>query len=206
MDAPTGGAVDRKKTGLVTMLAGAGFVLAPPLSQAADGFWILMLVGFALMLYAIPKLHAFQAPADGAAGLWGSRLVLLGAGLILALGLIYLVWEAVGTPPEEAGWVDVTWMAGFISFLVGILAFTIGAVQAKVFPQAAPVLMLIALIGAVAVDMATGAFFEDDTGTTTEWGFLFGVPLFGLGLAWIGYSLWSEVRTEPAAPSETPVP
>lgn len=36
--------------------------------------------------------------------------------------------------------------------------------------------------------MMTGAFFADD-GSVTEWGFYIGVPLFGLGLAWIGYAL-----------------
>ncbi len=41
--------------------------------------------------------------------------------------------------------------------------------------------------------MMTGAFFADD-GSVTEWGFYIGVPLFGLGLAWIGYALGHASR------------
>lgn len=191
--------VDRKKIGILTMAAGAGFILGPPLSQVAEPLWLFVLLGFALMLFAIPKLHAFQAPADGAAGLWGSRLVLLGVGVIVGLGITYLVWDAVGTPPEEHVVISTLWMIGFFSFVLGFVSFMIGTLRAKVFPQGAPILMLVGLVGSIALDMATGAFFQDDSGTTTEWGFIFGVPLFGLGLAWIGYSLYSETAGREAA-------
>lgn len=203
MDAePVGGGVDRKTVGTVTMVAGAAFILGALLSEIADPLWILILIGFGLLLYAVPKLHAFQAPADGAAGEWGSRLVLFGAAVVVVLGLVYLVWEAVGTPPEDIGVVNVLWLVGFFAFVIGIIAFTIGTLLAKVFPQAAPILMLIGLVGGVAVDMATGSFFEDEGGTTTEWGFIIGVPLFGIGLAWIGYSLWREMTTTEPPPVE----
>lgn len=193
-----------KKTGLVTLIAGLCFVIAPPLSQALDPAWVLMLVGFALLLYAVPKLHRIQAPGDGAAGSWGARLVLFGGVVMLALGITFLVWEAVGTPPEEGGPIDAVWMVGFFSFLVGIIAFSIGSLRADVVPKAAPILVLVGIVVAVVIDMATGAFFDSDGGAT-EWGFIFGVPLFGLGLAWIGYSLFNErsstaSRQDPAAP------
>ena len=54
-------------------------------------------------------------------------------------------------------------------------------------------LMLVGLVAGIAIDMATGAFFEDEP-TTTEWGFYIGLPLFGLGLAWAGYEVWKGSR------------
>ncbi|MDP9428924.1 MAG: hypothetical protein M3Q47_08650 [Actinomycetota bacterium] len=50
--------------------------------------------------------------------------------------------------------------------------------------------MLVGLVSALAIDMATGAFFEDEA-STTEWGLYLGIPLFGLGLVWMGYALRS---------------
>lgn len=186
-----------KKIGLATLVAGLCFVIAPPLSQAIDPAWVLMLVGFALLLYAVPKLHRIQAPGDGPAGTWGARLVMFGGALMLALGVTFLIWEIVGTPPEEGGPIGALWMLGFFSFLVGIIAFSIGSIRANVVPKVAPILLLVGIIVSVAIDMATGAFFESDS-TTTEWGFILGVPLFGVGLAWIGYSLW-QGRADVAA-------
>ena len=194
-------AMDSRKVGLATLIAGICFIVASIGSGVFEPFWILMIVGFALLAYSVPRLHRHQAPADGALGLWGSRLVAFGAVIVLALGVVFLVWELVGTPPEEdPGIIGPLWMIGFFGFAIGVVLFTIGSIRAKVFPQAAPTLMLVGLVAALVIDMATGAFFEDD-GTTTEWGFFIGVPLFGLGLAWIGYSLWKprDITPESAA-------
>lgn len=207
MDAPASSStstVDTSKVGLATLVAGISFMIASAGSAAFDFLWVVMILGFALLVYAVPQLHRYQAPADGAIGLWGSRLVAAGGLIILALGVVALVWEAVGTLPEdEPAIVGALWMIGFFGFAIGVLLFTIASVKAKVFPQAAPILMLVGLAGAILIDMATGAFFEED-GSTTEWGFYLGVPLFGLGLAWIGYSVWKsrpEVPTADTAPS-----
>ena len=195
------GTVDTNKLGLATLVAGICFIVASAGSAAFDWVWPVMMVGFALLIYTVPRLHRYQAPADGPLGLWGSRLVAMGGLLVLALGVIYLVWEAVGTPPEEdPAFVGPLFAIGFFSFAIGVLLFTIGSVKAKVFPQAAPILMLVGLGSALAIDMATGAFFEDEP-TTTEWGFYLGVPLFGLGLAWIGYSVWKSRPEVPTAPT-----
>ncbi len=181
------------KAGLAALIAGACFVLGALGSAAAEPAWILVLIGFAGLVYAVPQLHRHQTPRDGAVGLWGSRLVAIGGGVVLLLGVVFLIWEAVGTPPEDdANPVGFLWMVGFFSFVIGTVLFAIGTLKAKVFPQAAPILMLVGLIGALAIDMATGAFFEGESGGTTEWGFYVGVPLFGLGLAWLGYSAWKS--------------
>lgn len=193
------GTVDTNKVGLATLVAGICFIIASAGSAAFDGLWAVMLIGFALLVYAVPQLHRYQAPADGALGLWGSRLVAVGGLIVMALGLVALIWEAVGDLPEDdPAIVGVLWMIGFFSFAIGVVLFTIASVKAKVFPPAAPILMLVGLASALAIDMATGAFFEDEM-TTTQWGFYLGVPVFGLGLAWIGYSVWKSRPELPMA-------
>jgi hypothetical protein len=205
MDAPATTTATRdesNKIGLAALIAGACIIVGSIGSAAVDMVWVLMLAGFALMIYAIPGLHRHQAPADGAVGLWGSRLVAIGGTIVLLLGIVFLIWEAVGTPPEDdPAAIGAIWMIGFFGFAIGMVMFTIGALRAKVFPQGAPILMLVGIVGAIAIDMATGAFFEDMEGGTTEWGFYIGVPLFGLGLAWIGYTLWNARSAQiPEAP------
>ncbi len=190
------GAGDRRAgmVGVLTMAAGAVIAVAALLSIAVDWAWFGLLIGLALLAYVVPQLHRFQAPADGWAGTWGSVLVAAGAAVIVALGVVFLIWEAVGDPGEPA-WSAIVWMLGFFAFVVGVLLFDIGSIRAKVVPPAAPLVMLVGLVAAVAIDMATGAFFEDD-GTTTEWGFYIGVPVFGLGLAWMGYAVSRAARQQ----------
>ena len=171
----------------MTMVAGALFALGALLSAAVEWGWLGLLIGFALVVHVLPELHRSQAPADGWAGRIGSLLGAAGAGVMVALGVIFLVWEAVGTPGEPA-WAGVLWMVGFFGFLLGIALFTVGSAMARRFPPGAPVLMLVGLVAAIAIDMVTGAFFVDD-GSITEWGFYIGIPVFGLGLAWMGWAL-----------------
>ena len=185
--AETGTGGSREVVGTLTMVAGAVFALGAVLSAAIEWAWIALPVGFALLAYALPQLHRFQSPADGWPGRIGSLLGAAGAGLMVTLGVILLVWEAVGTPGEPA-WAGALWMVGFFAFLIGIVLFAVGSAMARRFPTGAPVLMLVGLVAAVAIDMMTGAFFADD-GSVTEWGFYIGVPVFGLGLAWMGHAL-----------------
>lgn len=194
----TGSGSSRAATvGTLTMAAGALFVLGPLVSIASEWAWLGILAGLALLAYVVPQIHRLQAPADGWAGTIGNLLVAAGAALVVALAVVFLLWEAVGDPGEPA-WAGVLWLIGFLSFLVGIVLFGIGTALARSFPPAAPLLMLGGLVAALLVDMVTGAFFEEEP-TTTEWGFFIGLPLFGLGLCWMGYVL----RSRAAARSST---
>ncbi|MFH5822918.1 hypothetical protein [Georgenia sp. AZ-5] len=159
-------------------------------SAVVDWLWVAVLLGFLGMILGIRGIHRYQAPADGAPGRVGAWLVVLGAAVIVLLGLAFLVWEAVGGLPEAGpAVVDVAWMVGFAAFVLGVILFAIGIIKGKVLPAGSAVLMLVGLLAAIAIDMATGAFFEDEP-TTTEWGFFLGVPLFALGLCWAGYAVW----------------
>lgn len=178
-----------RRSGLAVVVAGIAIVVGALGSAAVDGLWVAILVGFLGMVYGIPGIHDHQAPADGLPGRWGSVLIRYGGALMVLLGVAFLVWEAVGDPPEAGpAVVDVAWMVGFAAFVVGVVLFSIGIIRAKVLPAASGILMLVGIVAAIVIDMATGAFFEDE-GTTTEWGFLIGVPLFGLGLVWAGYTV-----------------
>lgn len=179
--------------GTLTMVAGATFVFGALVSIATEWAWLAMLVGFALLVYVVPQLHRAQAPGDGWPGRLGAPLTAAGAAIVLLLGVVFLTWDALGDPGEPA-WAGVLWMIGFFGFLVGIVLFGIGSAMAHVMPRGAPLLMLLGLVAAIAIDMATGAFFQDEP-TTTEWGFYVGVPLFGLGLAWMGWALRSGRRS-----------
>lgn len=186
------GAADRQKAAIAALVAGAAFAISSLGSAAIDGLWVLMIVGFALFVYAVPTLHRYQAPSDGQLGRWGTRLVLVGGVVLVALAILFFIWDAIGTPPEDAGPIGFLWAIGFFSFVAGAVLFSGGTLRAGVFPRGAAGLMLLGILGALAIDMATGAFFNDEEQAATEWGFYVGVPLFGLGLAWLGYTLWSR--------------
>ncbi len=189
--AATGTARARNKwPGFAVLIAGIAIIVGSLGSAAVDWLWVAMLVGFLGMVYGMPGIHEYQSPADGAFGKWGALLVRYGGAVMVLLGVVFLVWEAVGNPPDEGPVaVDAAWMIGFAAFAIGVVIFAIGIIKAKVLPLASGVLMLVGLVGAVAIDMATGAFFEDEP-TTTEWGFYIGVPMFAVGLAWAGYEVW----------------
>ncbi len=185
------GRADSERAGLAVLIAGVALIIAALGSALTEWLWVIMLIGFIGLVYGIPGIHRYQAPADGAPGKWGAWLVRAGGLIVTLLGVVFLVWEAVGTVPEEDPAIIVPlWMIGFFGFAIGMILFVIGTLKANVLPRGAAILMIVGLVGAIAIDMATGAFFEDDTGTTTEWGFYIGVPLFGLGLAWLGNTVW----------------
>jgi hypothetical protein len=196
---------NEKKAGLAVLVAGVAIIIGSAGSAVSDWLWVAMLVGFLGMVYGVPGVHEYQTPRDGWPGKWGALLIRYGGAVMVLLGLFFLGWELVGDPPEDGpGVVNVLWMVGFAAFAIGVILFAIGSIKARVLPLASGVLMLIGLLGALAVDMATGAFFEDDS-TTTQWGFYIGVPVFGLGLAWAGYAVWKGLgSTESSRPVTSP--
>lgn len=57
-------------------------------------------------------------------------------------------------------------MISFLALLVGIVLVAVGSAIAGTLPPGAPLLTVIGLLAAIAIDMATGAFLEDDASTT----------------------------------------
>lgn len=168
-------------------VAGVCIILGAVGSAVTEWAWIMMLVAFAALAYALPQVHRYQAPGDGLAGRIGAPLAALGGAVIVLLSVVYGVWELVGNPGDPA-WTEVAWVVGFFSLLIGLVLFAVGVMLAGRLPRAAGALMLLSLVAAIGIDMATGAFFED-SGETTEWGLYIGLPLFGISLLWIAASL-----------------
>lgn len=184
--------------GLALVVAGLGIIIGTLGGEFVDWLAAGLLVGVLGIAYGLPGAHRYQAPADGALGKWGAMIASFGAGLLALLGIIFLTWEIVSDTPEEGpAWAEWAWPVGFFALLIGVILFAIGVIRAKVLPTLSGALMLLGLVGAVAIDMATGAFFEDD-GSTTEWGFYIGLPVFAIGLAWAGYAVWkgSDLRSQ----------
>jgi hypothetical protein len=182
-----------RRTGLVTIIAGLAFVFAGALDPFLEWSWLFLLAGFAVLLYAVPQLHRHQSPSDGAIGLWGTRLFIIGTAIIVVIGAIFSIWEAVGEPGEPA-WANIVWPIGFFLFLAGFVLFVIGSLKARVLDPIGLWLVVVGLFGGVVLDMATGAFFEEN-GTTMAWGFVIGIPIAGLGLMLVGYRLLSQKAT-----------
>lgn len=200
------------EAGLAVLIAGIAIIIGAAGSAVVDWLWVAMLVGFLGMVYGVPAVHKYHAPRDGWPGKWGSLLIHYGGAVMVLLGLLFLVWEIVGGPPEEGpGVVDLLWMLGSAAFAIGVILFAIGSIKARVLPLPSGVLMLVLLLAALAIDMATGAFFEDEA-TTTEWGFYIGVPVFyigvpvfALGLAWAGFTVWKGPRLHGFNPDRLPL-
>lgn len=65
MSTTASGVRDRRRVGIAALLAGAAFAISALGSAALEEMWLLMLIGFALLVYAVPALHRHQASADG---------------------------------------------------------------------------------------------------------------------------------------------
>lgn len=180
---------------IVTAVAGVCVILGALGSAVTEWAWVFMIVAFAALAYALPQLHKVQAPGDGWVGRIGATLAAFGGSVIVMLSVIYAVWEMLGEPGDPA-WSEVAWVVGFFSFLVGIVLFAVGTMLADRLPRRAGALMLLSLVAAVGIDMATGAFFED-SGDTTEWGLYIGLPLFGVSLLWIAAAVGSRQTRRP---------
>ena len=189
----TAGGVDTRRVGTVAIVGGAAFAFGALGSMATEWAWVLMLVGLASLIYVVPMVHRMEDHRDSWPGAMGAWLVPAGAGLVVALGIVAIVLDATGTMTEgsEPAWVEALWMIGFFSFLVGTVLFCVGAMKAHFVTPIAPLLMMVGLVASVGIDMLTGAFFGE---ATTEYGLYIGVPIVGLGLAWMGYQLTHPER------------
>jgi hypothetical protein len=132
---------DRGVTPYLTLIAGALFVVVPPLVEfVADDAFVLMGVAGLLFLAALPGLRSRQRGADGRTGRWGLRLTMSGLCTLVVLILSGdLIDAAVGGTAQdvaEAAFMVFGGLAG-IAALLGIVLFSLGMTRARVFPPAA---------------------------------------------------------------------
>jgi len=180
--------------GTLAMVAGALFLVSPLVELTGHWAWPVLLAGFALLVLVVPPLHRHQAPADGWAGRAGSWLVVGGAAVFAALSVVSAVWVlASDSAMDQPGWAAALWSLASSAYLGGILASCVGSIAAGLLPRGAPALVLAGLLTALVVDRAAGTDAQDGS-ASPEWGLYTGVPLFGLGLLWLGSALRGGAR------------
>jgi hypothetical protein len=189
---PVGGAVrgaGATRAGTLAIVAGALFLVSPLVELTGHWAWPLLLTGFALLVLVVPLLHRHQAPADGWTGRVGSWLVVGGASVFAALSVASAVWVlASDSAMDQPAWAAALWSLASSAYLAGIVASCVGSIAAGLLPRAAPALVLAGLLTALVVDRATGTDAQDGSGSP-EWGLYTGIPVFGLGLLWLGSAL-----------------
>ena len=178
-----------RSAGVLTLLAGAAFVVLPLLVELVsyDLFALMGLAGV-LVLVALPGLRRLQRGADGRAGAWGLRLLL--AGLIVLVVLV-----ASGDPLDAAldgtaqavaeGAFVVLGITSMLALLVGVISFSVGMTRARVFPPAA----IWVFLGGMTLALVSEAFEQSLRGpvpTVADVLPVAGFVVSGLGLLLLG--------------------
>ena len=202
-----------RSTGVAAIAAGLLFVVIQPihppdtLASVTTSAWSLIhqatLVMTVLFLAGITGIYAAQVEQAGWIGLAG--YIALSLGLLLTAGFVFVeafieplmantspafvqgvLGVIEGTPADvDLGVLGALWSASGALFLGGCIAFGIATLRARVLSRPAAALFAFGFIASAPVSAGIDAPR------------LTAVPI-GIGLAWLGYSLWSHSRT-PAA-------
>ena len=206
-----------RATGLAAVLAGLTFVVIQPLHPAdvhasvSTDAWAYIhyasLIMVMLFMVGIAGIYARQVEKLGWLGLAGLVVLSLGLLLTAALGVVEVFvlpllvasepdfvhgfLGMVGGHPTDAdlGAMPLLWSASSVGFLGGTLLFGIANFRAGILSRWASAIFAVGLLASAPV---VGLL---------EAPRLAAVPV-GIGLAWLGYSLWSERRG--AAPAPVP--
>lgn len=166
----------------------------PERVAAATSIWLILLslslLSAYLGLLALMGLYSRQAEESGRLGLTGFLLGSLGAmmnsGYLWAGAFIVpaLTSAAPGFldqveagPPETPGIVAAGFISTFVLLTFGWIVFGVASLRANVLPKAA---IWLAMLGAL---LSLVSRFT---------GIPLGSVLFGLGLAWLGWWIWTE--------------
>lgn len=200
--------------GLAAMLAGVLFIAIQPIhppetlsSVTTDAYAIVHIMTIAMSLFGlagIVGIYARQVREAGWLGLAG--FLLFGLWLVLIVGFTFA--EAFIMPPLAAeAPAFVTGFMGIFSgavsevdlgaleplyaltgmlYLCGGLLFGIATLRARILPRWGAGLLACGTVAAVATSFVPHEFAR-----------IAAVPT-GLGLAWLGYALWSERQAPPA--------
>lgn len=178
-----------RATGMLTLAAGALFVVVPLLVEfvSGDAFALMGLAGV-MVLLALPGLRGLQHGADGRAGATGLRLVF--AGLVVLVVLVVsgdpLDVALDGTAQSVAeGVFVVLGVASALALLVGVVAFSVGMTRAGVFPRSA----IWVFLGGMTLGLGSEAFEQALTGPVPTLADVLPVAGFmvaGLGLLLLG--------------------
>ncbi len=172
--------------GLVTIAAAILLVIGALGSlngRTVVGQWF-SIAGFVVLVFALMALYAAQAERSGVLGLVGFVLTVLGATLIPIFQFSALA-RVAGVDPERkvVQFFNSTplGLIGPLGFALGLIVLGIATFRAGVLPRWAGLLLS---VGAVL------SFLGGDSGIFLIAG-LVGVLAVSLGLAWMGWALWS---------------
>ena len=184
-----------RRSGIAAMLAGAILIAEVLLSEfVLEQLSYLLGLVLLLLLVALPGLEAFQDGRDGRLGRAGFVLAWIGAAILATLFAAVGVAEGLlGLDPDASQALGPVLAVGFVALIAGVPLFGIAALRAGVLPRAAVLLFVVSLPLGVAIDLATGAFFEDDgESSMPEIGYWVGVSAFAFAMIWLGHRMWSE--------------
>ena len=195
-------------SGLGPMVAGLVFVLFPLLhpNHDAAGYRSVLWVpahfapslGALLTLFGLFGLLARQLQRAGWLGVVAFVVAVFGTGLLLTAGMLemfifpYLgeirpTWEE---EPPPAGIVE-AFLAIKVVFTLGYVLLGAAIVRAGVLPRSVGILLAVSTVAFNVGDPVLMALGLEDA-----WGLPF--ALMGVGLAWLGYALWSNATEREA--------
>ena len=176
-------------SGLLAMAAGASMLLAPflhpedPRSAAWVPAHLLYFATLIAVLLVLVGVFARQLPRSGRLGSAGFLVAFVGTSMMLMEGREHLFSHDFGGGTPVGLWqlIATSFVFGLGYVLLGLAVF-----RAGVLPRAAGVLL--ALGGPIVA-------FSPPIGIEAV--LIVGHALFGAGLVWLGYALWSGAKGAP---------
>jgi hypothetical protein len=175
-----------RQTGLLAMVAGVSTFLAPILhpDDPASAAWVpVHLLSFATLiavLLVLVGVFVRQLPRTGRLGLAGFLAAFVGTSMMLMEGREHLFSHDFGQGTPVGLW---QLIATSLVFSVGYILLGVAIYRAGVLPRGAGVLLAVG--GPIVA-------FSPPIGILAV--LVVGHTLFGAGLAWLGYALWSAPR------------
>ena len=178
-----------RQTGLLAMAAGVSTFLAPILhpDDPQNAAWVpVHLLSFAtliVVLLVLVGIFVRQLPRSGRLGLTGFLAAFVGTSMMLMEGREHLFSHDFGQGTPVGLWQLITTS---LVFSVGYILLGVAVYRAGVLPRGAGALLAVG--GPIVA-------FSPPIGILAV--LIVGHTLFGAGLAWLGYALWSGTEAAP---------
>ena len=201
-------------SGLTVLLGGlayALFVLVHPFGGITEshvihsGRWLvahtLHSLGAVLVLLGLPGLYASRRQQTGRLGLAGYLVAFVGTALFAGMGLItayvFPLAPALTDPngPAQGSPFVAVFLLQTLAMIAGFVLLAIAGLRAGALPSW------------VGLPLIAGAVLFNVPAVAVPYAIpLVGGVLFGAGLGWWGYALWSQEARPAAQPGPQPVP
>jgi hypothetical protein len=154
-----------------------------------------------LLFLSIPSVHRAQAGENGMVGKIGYWITMIAGGLFAILFLIGSFIDLVlGEDPEDV----LPSLTGplfgilFFGLVIGILLFGVAMLIAGIAPRLAALFFLLGLPAGLLLDFVIFETTDEEAGP----GFYIGIPMFAIGLLWLGWWVWSSKVSTSSVSSE----